>query len=116
MVEPKKLNETTQSVDHAGKLKRARIIINDYLEGNVNTLSFFKIDRDIETSDDDFEDDIPCEMDEFTLPNSNTDRNLAEKLTSNCHICAYTATKSWKHLTKHYVRKHPCNFISSINI
>lgn len=110
LIEPNKLDETARSVDHAGKMKRARILLNDYSDGNVNILSFFKTDRDIETSDDEFEDDIPCGMDEFTLPNSNADQNVVEKLKSNCNACGYTATKSWKQLTKHYVQKHPGNF------
>lgn len=68
-------------------------------------------DNDI--SDDDFEDDSPCGMDGLTLPNSNTDRSKCEKLTSNCNLCPYQATRGWKQLTKHYVRLHPGEKVST---
>lgn len=63
-------------------------------------------------SDDDFDDDLPCGMDELTLPNSNTDRNATDKLKSSCSLCSYNAVRGWKQLIKHYVRKHPGSEIS----
>lgn len=62
---------------------------------------------DIETSDDDFEDGVPCEMEELKLPNSNTNRDAVVHLKSTCSFCQYQTAKGWKQLTKHYVRKHP---------
>lgn len=63
-------------------------------------------------SDDDFVDDLPCGMDELTLPNSNTDRNATDKLKSSCSLCSFNAVRGWKQLIKHYVRKHPDREIS----
>lgn len=90
------------------KIRRARIIINDYFESNPAFMKVF----DVDDSDDDFEDDKPCGMNELILPNANTDRNAVEKLTSNCSQCPFQAVKGWKQLTKHYIRKHPGEEIS----
>lgn len=90
------------------RMKRPRILINDYLEKGPACQKII----DVDDSDDDFEDDIPCGMDELILPNSNTDRNAADELISKCNQCSYQAAKGWKQLTKHYVRKHPGKEIS----
>lgn len=67
-----------------------------------------------EMSDDDFEADLPCGIDELTLPNSNTDpkSSVANILNTNCSLCSYHAKSGWKQLAKHYVRKHPGKEIS----
>lgn len=123
------------------KAQRPQIILNDFSEnGNVaatpspiklvnpspiklptpspvklatpSPIKLATTDDDVEISDDDYEDDLPCGMDEITLPNSNTDRNANDVMKSNCNLCSYQATKGWKQLTKHYVRKHPGKEIS----
>lgn len=73
--------------------------------------------NDSEVSDDDFDDDKPCGIDELTLPNSNTEQNASasKKLTSNCSLCTYKAARGWKQLVKHYVRKHSGQGISTIS-
>lgn len=97
------------------KAERTRIIIPDFLE-NGNVAADLKLmmttTEDAEISDDDYEDDQPCGMDELILPNSNTDRNANDTMKSSCNLCSYQATKGWKQLTKHYVRKHPKKEIS----
>ena len=110
--------------DGAKKLKRPerpKIILPEFLEnGNVavplklaiSTAVAAANSDDLDISDDDYEDDKPCGMDELTLPNSNTDRNASDAMKSNCNLCTYQATKGWKQLTKHYVRKHPGKEIS----
>lgn len=100
------------------KAERPKIIIPDYEEnGNVSVPLPFPLPLeptadDFEMSDEDFQDDQPCGMDALILPNSNTDRNAVDVMKSNCSLCSYQATKGWKQLTKHYVRKHPGNEIS----
>lgn len=109
--------------DDAKKLQkpeRFKIIIPEFFEnGNVATTPKLAMSTaaaansdDLDISDDDYEDDKPCGMDELTLPNSNTDRNAGDAMKSNCNLCTYEATKGWKQLTKHYVRKHPGKEIS----
>lgn len=94
------------------KVKRAKVIIvnMDFYE-QMNSISIpMNIpmnNNDSELSDEDFEDDVPYQMDKLTLPNSNTDREVMDKLKSTCNLCQYQAVKGWKQLTKHYVRKHP---------
>lgn len=88
------------------KVKRAKVIIVDLI-GNENIApNTNATNTDCETSDEDFEDDVPCKMDKLMLPNANTDSNAMKKSQSACHICQYQAAKGWKQLTKHYVRKH----------
>lgn len=96
------------------KAERTRIIIPDFLEnGNVAAdLKLMMATEDAEISDDDYEDDQPCGMDELILPNSNTDRNANDTMKSGCNLCSYQATKGWKQLTKHFVRMHPKQEIS----
>lgn len=109
------INHTTSispkmnGVKQSKKVKRASVIIveMDFLEQNDKNNIAMDIPMNDESSDEDFEDDVPCKMDELTLPNSNTDQNVVEKLKSTCSLCQYQATKGWKQLTKHYVRKHP---------
>lgn len=62
-----------------------------------------------EISDDDFEDEQPCGIDELILSNSNTHNNDNDKPKTKCSVllCNYKAEKGWKQLTKHYVRQHP---------
>ncbi|XP_055318277.1 uncharacterized protein LOC129576740 isoform X2 [Sitodiplosis mosellana] len=107
--------------DGAKKLKkpeRTQIILSDFSEnGNVAaTQPYMKLatstSDDVDISDDDYEDDTPCGINELTLPNSNTDRNANDAMKSNCNLCSYQADKGWKQLTKHYVRKHPGKEIS----
>lgn len=102
-------------VTESKKAERTRIIIPDFLE-NGNVAADLKLMmttyEDAEISDDDYEDDQPCGMDELILPNSNTDRNANDTMKSGCNLCSYQATKGWKQLTKHYVRKHPGKEIS----
>lgn len=110
--------------DGAKKLKkpeRPKIIIHEFPEnGNVAAIKLgistaaaaATNGDDLDVSDDDYEDDKPCGMDELTLPNSNTIRNASDTMKSNCNLCTYQATKGWKQLTKHYVRKHPGKEIS----
>lgn len=82
---------------------------------NIKTY-FTTVDTDVENemSDDDFEEDLPCGMDDLTLPNSNTDTksSVANILNTNCNLCSYHAKSGWKQLAKHYVRKHPGKEIS----
>lgn len=92
------------------KTQRARIIINDFSENESvigTATATMTMANDLVTSDDDYEDDIPCGMDDLILPNSNTDRNAVNRLEPNCRLCSYQVTKGYKQLTKHYVRKHP---------
>lgn len=104
LIESQPLSNTKSGL----KIKRARILITDYLEKNPACQKTIHVDD----SDDDFEDDVPCGMDELTLPNSNTDRNAVDELISKCNQCPYQAKKGWKQLTKHYVRNHPGKEIS----
>lgn len=92
----------------SNKKKRAKIYIADFTDydQSVNIAANIPINNDFEMSDDDLENDVPCEMDELILPNSNTDRNAVDKLKSHCSLCQYEAAKGWKQLTKHYVRQH----------
>lgn len=89
------------------RVQRTKIIINEFtaVNGNVAAHSQPPID---DMSDDDFEDDQPCSMDELILPNSDrtTDRNDDDQMKTKCR-CDYNAQKGWKQLTKHYVRQHP---------
>ena len=91
------------------KVKRAKVIIIDFdFYGQKENMAMkISMNDDFESSDEEFENDVPCKMDELTLPNSNTDSDVVEKLKSACNLCQYQATKGWKQLTKHYVRKHP---------
>lgn len=105
----------TGSKDGAKSIKkraqRTKIIIHDFsMNGIVPTTLKPAIDEDV--SEDDFEDELPCGMDELILPNSNTDRNAIDKLKTNCGLCSYSAKSGWKQLTKHYVRMHPGKEIS----
>lgn len=103
---------TKDGAKQSKKALRTKIIITDFSE-NGNLAAALKLtSNDAEISDDDYEDDQPCGMDELTLPNSNTDRNANDPLKSACNLCLYQATKGWKQLTKHYVRKHPGKEIS----
>lgn len=86
------------------KVKRIRIFIEDFgahvkiPNGTVSAVN------SEEPSDDDLEEDIPC--DPLTLPNSNASRSAEDQLKSSCGVCSYEA-RHWKQLTKHYVRMHP---------
>lgn len=93
------------------KVKRAKVVIvnmdfYEQIECITVPMDIPMNNNDSELSDEDFGDDVPCKMDEVTLPNSNTDRAV-DKLKSTCNLCEYEAPKGWKQLTKHYVRKHP---------
>lgn len=92
--------------------QRAKIIIKDYSEIGDHCVASLQLASDIEISDDDYEDDQPCGMDELILPNSNTDRNTTDQNRTRCSLCSFQATKGWKQLTKHYVRKHAGKEIS----
>lgn len=92
------------------KVKRAKVVIvnMDFYEQFETIATKVPLNNnDSELSDEDFEDDVPCRMDDLTLPNPNTDREIVDKLKSTCTLCQYQAPKGWKQLTKHYVRKHP---------
>lgn len=112
-----RISTKMNGVKQSKKVKRAKIIVvnmdffgqekKDNIAMKDNIVMNTPINIDFESSDEDFEDDVPCKMDELTLPNSNTDRNAVNKLKSACSLCQYQAVKGCKQLTKHYVRKHP---------
>lgn len=104
-----RISSKKNGVKKGGRVKRPKVFIVDMeiCFPQENSLQNFAMISDFEISDDDFEDDIPCKVDELSLANSNTDRNTVDKSKSDCNLCQYQAAKSWKQLTKHYVRKHP---------
>lgn len=107
--EPNGKDGAKQTKDSLKRVQRSKIIINDFVV-NGNIAAILKpVPAKDDVSDDDFEDDQPCRMDELFLPNSNTDRNANEKLETECGVlsCDYKANKGWKQLTKHCVRQHP---------
>lgn len=63
----------------------------------------------IDMSDDDFENDQPCTINELIWPNLNTDHNSDNQPRTKCSVpyCDYESKKGWKQLTKHHVRQHP---------
>ncbi|XP_031638528.1 uncharacterized protein LOC116350755 [Contarinia nasturtii] len=110
-----------QSTDNSHK--RPKVIINDFFDDE-NIPASLKRETlleeqqtslatdDVDISDDDYEDDSPCGIDELTLPNSNTHRNTVDNVLTICDLCPYQAPKGFKQLTKHYVRTHSDKEIS----
>lgn len=84
----------------AQKCRRISVEIIENIAANSNSI----ID---DISDDDFEDEQPCGMNELISSNSNTHHNDKPKIECSIVSCSYKAQKGWKQLTKHYARQHP---------
>lgn len=97
------------------RVQRTKIILNEYSLVNANVAPIPKPVMD-DISDDDFEEDQPCGMDDLILPNSNTGHDADDKLKTECSVdlCSYKAEKGWKQLTKHFVRHHSEPFQTTI--
>lgn len=91
-----------------GKCLRAQITLiplSVSTEDKLTTPEHDNFNSENVASDDDFEEDQPCDVTMITLPNSNTDRNITNAI-QQCALCPHQAEQGWKTLTKHYVRKH----------